>query len=193
VAQYRFVTEFAAAAPIAAVYATIVEPERWLAGWGDAVRVRRLRTGDVTGAGAAFEATVRAPVGYRVSARIDLTETDPPTHVRMRASGGLEGEGRWRLRARGELTEVAFAWTVRTTATWMNLAAPVARPLFEWSHGVVVRRAAEAAAAHLGTELASFRSRAERPHVHRDAAIVAAGIVGAAALVGVLGRVARRD
>lgn len=192
-AQYRFVTEFAAAAPVAAVYATIVEPERWLGAWADAVSVRRLRGGDATGAGAAFQATVRAPVGYRLSARIDLVEADPPTHVRMRATGGLEGEGRWRLRAREEVTEVTFAWTVRTTAAWMNLAAPVARPLFERSHGIVVRHAAEAAAAHLGTELASFRSRAERPASHRDAATVTAGIVGAVALVGVLGRVVRRS
>ena len=29
---------------------------------------------------------------------------------------------------------------VRTTKRWMNLAAPIARPLFKWNHDIVMQQ-----------------------------------------------------
>lgn len=158
-ASYRFVTEFGVGAPIDRVYASIVAPEAWLGGWSDAVSVRRVRVGAADGVGAVFDATVRAPVGYQLTARIETVEARPPTHARMQATGGVDGSGEWQLRERDGDTEVAFVWDVRTTEAWMNALAPVARPLFEWSHGVVMQHAVEAAADHLGADLTDFRSR----------------------------------
>ncbi|MEX1178668.1 MAG: SRPBCC family protein [Nitriliruptor sp.] len=159
VARYRFVTDMRFAAPARAVYRSIVEPERWLAGWADAVTVRRTDRGDHDGRGASFEATVRAPVGYRLSARIETVAAERPRCLQMRASGDLDGTGTWRLRDHPDGTDVRFTWDVRTRERWMNLLTPVARPVFEWSHGVVMRHATEAAARDLGAELLLFRSR----------------------------------
>jgi hypothetical protein len=162
VARYRFVTDMRFAAPIDAVYGVIVEPEGWLGGWGDAVRVERTSDGGRDGLGAAFEATVKAPLGYRLSARIETVEVDRPTHLRMRATGDLEGAGVWELREAEDGTDVRFSWDVEVTEPWMRRLTPVARPLFEWSHGVVMRNATEAAADHLGADLRLFRSRPVR-------------------------------
>jgi hypothetical protein len=159
VARYRFVTDLRFTAEIDEVYRSVVEPERWLDDWSNAVVVDRRATGDATGVGASFEATVRAPLGYRLSARIDVVDAEPPTGLWMTSSGDLEGAARWRLTSYPGGTDVRFTWDVRTTERWMQVLTPVARPVFEWSHGVVVRRAAEAAARNIDGDLVAFRSR----------------------------------
>jgi hypothetical protein len=42
---------------------------------------------------------------------------------------------------------------VRTTKRWMNLAAPLARPVFRWNHDWVMRNGAEGIAELLGCRL----------------------------------------
>lgn len=160
--RYRFVTDLRITAPIGAVYDAVVGPERWLDDWSHAVDVDRTAAGDAAGVGASFEATVRAPLGYRLSARIEVAAAEPPGGLWMTSTGDLEGYARWRLVARDGGTDVRFTWDVLATERWMAVLTPVARPVFEWSHGLVVRRAAEAAAASLEAELAGFRSRAVR-------------------------------
>jgi hypothetical protein len=162
VARYRFVTDLRFTAPIGEVYRSVVEPERWLEDWAHAVVVERRSAGDDAGAGASFEATVRAPLGYRLSARIEVVDAEPPTGLWMTSSGDLEGSARWRLTPCPDGTDVRFTWDVRTTERWMQVLTPVARPVFERSHGVVVRRAAQAAARNLDGDLAAFRSRPVR-------------------------------
>ncbi len=167
-ARYRFATRMRFGAGIGDVHDAIVDPSGWLGLWSDAVEVRRTIDGDGRGLGRTFDATVRAPLGYRLSATIETVEVDGPTqapdgtsrsHLRMRSSGQLDGTGTWDLSGGGAGTDVRFVWDVLATARWMELLTPVARPLFERSHGVVVRNAAEAAARHLGAALLAFESR----------------------------------
>lgn len=162
---YRFETALRVTASAEAVYGAIVDPA-WVGEWGDATSVERERDGDDTGLGARYAATVRAPVGYQLSARIETVEARPWHHLRMTATGSVEGAGVWDLEEGEGYTDVTFTWQVRTTERWMNLLAPVARPLFERSHGIVMRHAAETAARHLGADLLAFRSRPLRPQEH---------------------------
>jgi hypothetical protein len=162
VARYRFVTTMRFAAPAAAVRGIILEPEGWLGAWGDAVTFTRLADGDPDGVGRRFVAAVRAPVGYRLAARIEVVEV-ATLRLRMSAAGDLDGEVVWDLAARRDgATDVRFDWDVAVTKRWMRLASPLARPLFERSHGVVMRNATEAAAAHLGSPVLAFSSRPVR-------------------------------
>lgn len=157
-ARYRFDTRFAVATSATRAYGAIVAPEGWLPAWADAVSVERTAAGDADGLGAVFVATVRSPFGYRLSARIETVAARPPEHAEMAATGGLEGRGRWELQDRDGTTQVRFTWDVRATEPWMKALSPLARPVFEWAHGEVMRHAVEAAAAHLDAELLSFRS-----------------------------------
>lgn len=161
-ARYRFVTELQVRAPVDDVYLLLVEPEGWLDAWPDALRVERTRAGDADGRGRTFEATVRAPMGYRLSARLTTAAVDRPVRLDMVTRGDLEGHGRWDLSERDGVTDVRFDWDVRTTPAWMEVLTPVFRPLFERSHHRVVRHAARAAAASLDAELLHARSRAVR-------------------------------
>ena len=47
-----------------------------------------------------------------------------------------------------------YNWDVRTTRWWMNLAAPVARPVFTWNHEALMREAVQSLARRLAAELA---------------------------------------
>ena len=50
-------------------------------------------------------------------------------------------------------TTVTYEWNVRTTKPWMNVAAPLARPIFRWNHNVVMHQGGEGLAALLGARL----------------------------------------
>ena len=69
------------------------------------------------------------------------------------ASGDVEGTGCWRLFQEGQVTRVRYEWRVRTTRRWMNLLAPVARPLFAWSHHDVMQAGAMGLARWLDARL----------------------------------------
>jgi hypothetical protein len=69
------------------------------------------------------------------------------------AVGELTGVGRWRLFEEDGVTAVLYEWNVTTSRAWMNLLAPVARPVFEWNHDWVMARGAEGIANLLGCRL----------------------------------------
>lgn len=166
-ARYRFLTDLQVGAPIDAVYLQLVEPGRWLGAWPDAIRVTRAREGDGDGAGRAFDAAVRAPLGYHLAARVTVLSVDRPHRLDMAVTGDLAGHARWELTEAAGVTTVHFDWDVRATARWMQMLTPVLRPLFERSHHVVVHNAARAAAASLDADLLGTRSRAVRARAHR--------------------------
>ena len=69
------------------------------------------------------------------------------------AVGDLEGTGSWRLFSEDGLTAVVFDWRVQTTQRWMNVIAPLAYPVFEYNHDVVMRWGGEGLARRLGAKL----------------------------------------
>lgn len=72
-----------------------------------------------------------------------------------RAAGELTGTGHWRLFEQGGVTAVTYEWNVHTTKAWMNVLAPVARPLFAYNHNVVMGWGGEGMARRLGCSLLS--------------------------------------
>lgn len=159
-AQYRFLTEMHVRAPILDVYELVARPDGWVTAWQDAVKVQRTAEGDPDGVGGSFDAVVRAPLGYRLSATISTVAADRPHQLRMSATGGLEGAATWNLAASDGVTTATFAFDVESNMRWLNLLTPILRPVFERSHHVVVRHAAEAAATSIDAELLSVAARA---------------------------------
>ncbi len=48
---------------------------------------------------------------------------------------------------------MTYEWNVRTTRPWMNLVAPVARPVFRWNHNAVMHSGGQGLADLLGARL----------------------------------------
>jgi hypothetical protein len=104
--------------------------------------------------------TTRLP--YRLGFDIQVRHLEPPTTLEAVATGELDGVGRWTLTPDDDGTLVRYDWDVRTTRWWMNLAAPVARPVFTWNHDALMREAAESLARRLDAEL-ELPSSGSRP------------------------------
>ena len=81
------------------------------------------------------------------------TKVERPNLLEGDASGELAGLGRWRLFEQGGVTAVLYEWNVHTTRAWMNLLAPVARPIFAVNHDYVMRNGGQGLARLLGAPL----------------------------------------
>ncbi len=69
---------------------------------------------------------------------METTLVEPISVIEGRAIGELQGIGRWQLSNDGDITTACYDWKVETTKRWMNFLAPIARPVFQWNHGVVM-------------------------------------------------------
>ncbi len=79
-----------------------------------------------------------------------VTELDQPHRMAGVATGELEGTGIWTLNQEGPLARAHYEWRVRVTKPWMQLAAPLARPIFAWNHGQVMQAGGAGLARRLG-------------------------------------------
>jgi len=60
-------------------------------------------------------------------------------YIEVRAFGELDGIGIWHMMADGDSTRVDYDWRVKTTKSWMNTLAPIAKPIFRWNHNAIMK------------------------------------------------------
>ena len=138
-ARYSFETAWKLGAPREEVFSVLHDSERWPEWWRGLERVVKLEDGDAEGRGSLGRYTWRARVPYRVEFDVRITRVERPELMEGRATGELDGVGTFRLHEDGPGTLVTFSWRVETRRRWMNLFAPIARPLFRWNHDWVMR------------------------------------------------------
>ena len=151
-AAYRLLTTWCLDAPREDVWEAIHRVERWPDWWRGVELVENVAPADERGFGAVHRHQWRSILPYTVTFEIRTTRIDRPLVLEGEARGELEGVGRWRF-YEGDGTAVTYEWSVRTTKPWMNVVAPVGRPVFTWSHDVVMRWGGESLAQHLGARL----------------------------------------
>ncbi|MDS0796555.1 SRPBCC family protein [Burkholderia pseudomultivorans] len=154
-AEYRFSTTWRVDAPLAAVWDAIYQVDRWPDWWKGAVRTVELEPGDAHGVGALHRYTWKGGLTYRLSFERRVRRVEPPHVLEGRASGAIEGDGRWTFAADGAGTFVRYDWHIRTQERWMNWLEPIARPVFKWNHDVVMREGAKGLARLLGATVES--------------------------------------
>ena len=151
--EYRFLTTWLLECERERVWDAIYESEAWPRWWRGVELAERLAEGDELGIGQRGRYVWRSRIPYAVEFEIRTTRVEPPLLLEGEATGGLEGVGRWRLFAEGEITAVLYEWNVHTTKRWMNLVGPIARPIFEWNHDWVMRSGGTGLAELLGCRL----------------------------------------
>jgi uncharacterized protein YndB with AHSA1/START domain len=139
-AEYSFTTLWHFEAPIEDVWEPIFYVERWPSWWKGVERAVQLESGCPDRLGSLWRYTWKSALPYKLTFDMRLTRVEPPVALDGVANGELGGEGLWRLFRGAEGTLVRYEWNVKTTARWMNLLAPLARPVFEWNHDVVMRQ-----------------------------------------------------
>jgi uncharacterized protein YndB with AHSA1/START domain len=153
VADYCFLTTWLLDSPREPVWEAIYAQRRWPQWWRGVEAADELRSGDADGVGAVSRMVWRSLLPYRVRFEVTTTRVERPHLMEGEAVGELAGTGRWRLYEDGGATAVLYEWNVTTTKPWMNLLAPVARPVFEWNHDWVMAQGGEGIAALLGCRL----------------------------------------
>jgi uncharacterized protein YndB with AHSA1/START domain len=151
--EYRFLTTWLLECERARVWDAIYESEAWPEWWRGVEVAERLAEGDELGIGQRGRYVWRSRIPYAVEFEIRTTRVEPPFLLEGQATGGLEGVGRWRLFSEGDATAVLYEWNVHTTKRWMNVIAPLARPVFEWNHDWVMRNGGNGLSELLGCRL----------------------------------------
>jgi len=151
-ADYSFVTIWRHQAPIEAVYDAIADSLHWPDWWSTVTAVEEVSPGEPdTGIGGVHRYTFKGSLPYTLSFDLRVTNNVRPRTLAGSASGELEGTGVWTLTEEAGGTTVArYDWNVRTTRWWMNLLAPLARPIFKANHDLVMRSGAAGLCTRLG-------------------------------------------
>jgi uncharacterized protein YndB with AHSA1/START domain len=136
-AAYSFVTHWHFAAPRARVWEELDAAARYPLWWPSILEYRDL-TPTTRGAGARAERVVKGVLPYRLRYTTTVTAYEPPREIAYDAAGDLAGRGRFVLEDEGAGTHVTFHWDVATSGFWLNLLAPLLKPLFAWNHNWVM-------------------------------------------------------
>jgi uncharacterized protein YndB with AHSA1/START domain len=157
--EYRFLTTWCLEAPRESVWDAIWKSENWPQWWRGVVAAQMLARGEESGVGQVSRFRWRSKLPYNLDFQMTTTRVERPRLLEGRAHGELAGVGRWRLfeeapvAGNEPVTAVLYEWNVSTTRRWMNVLAPIARPVFEWNHDWVMRNGGEGMARKLGCRL----------------------------------------
>jgi uncharacterized protein YndB with AHSA1/START domain len=151
--RYRFLTTWLLQAPREDVFQAIWDSESWPSWWRGVEAVEKTDPGGEEGVGSVGTYVWKSRLPYRLEFELRTTVVDRPRYMEGQADGELAGAGRWRLFEDAGVTAVVYDWDVQTTRPWMNLLAPVARPVFAWNHDYVMRAGGEGLARRLDATL----------------------------------------
>ena len=152
-ADYDFVTIWKFKAPQEKVWDLVFHSEDWPTWWKGVESVVEVRKGDENGVGSVRRYTWKSKLPYRLSFDMQTIRIEPPRLLEGIAVGELQGRGLWQLSTDGGETVVRYDWNVETTKPWMNFLSPIARPLFEWNHNVVMSWGAQGLGKRLGVDV----------------------------------------
>lgn len=152
-ASYKFLTIWKFDAPIERVYQAIYDADTWTTWWDNIENVQELTPGGDSGIGRVERFTFRTALPYKLRFDLQVTRNERPWLLEGQATGELEGLGRWTLVREDNGTTVNYLWAVRTTRWWMNLLAPIARPLFARNHEAVMANGGKSLARYLNARL----------------------------------------
>ena len=148
-ADYRFLTTWLLESPREPVFEAIHDQERWPEWWRGMEEAVELRPGNGDGEGAVSRQRWRSRLPYRIEFEVTTHRVERPHLMEGRAVGELTGTGTWRLFEGDGVTAAVYEWNVMTTKAWMNVLAPLARPVFEWNHDWLMERGGEGIASLL--------------------------------------------
>jgi uncharacterized protein YndB with AHSA1/START domain len=157
-ANYHFVTTYHLPAPITAVWDALRRFDAYPT-WSRGFIKSRER---ISGGRPTVAYRVRGRLPYTLAFEAEVSRSEPPTLLELRVHGELEGVGLWTLQQEDGITAVRYTWDVATKKAWMNLLAPIARPIFEWNHDAVMKDFGIGLARYLGVPLLPSTGREAR-------------------------------
>jgi hypothetical protein len=136
--SYSFKSTWRIQAPEQLVEKSIDDIERWPVWWTDLESVAVLHFDEAI-IGNQVGMQWRARGGYRLKLELQITNHDA-RKITFNSKGDLVGQGICNFAVHNSLTIVEILWNVKTTKLWMNLLAPVLRPVFISNHASLMRQ-----------------------------------------------------
>lgn len=166
-AAFHLQSRWELSCPRERIWDELVDFHTWPEWWPGLKKVVEEIHGDPGGIGQRATSVWRGPVGYSLRITIEAAERVRPEFLRGIASGDVVGEGTWRLTPGGETaggpssgwTRIEFDWNVRANRRWIEVLAPVARPVFVGGHDHIMERGARGLADHLSCDMQGFSAR----------------------------------
>ncbi len=131
----------------------LADVRAWPEWWPGVESVAELDPGDERQVGSRYRVRWRSATRYGVEFEFSVDEVREPAGMSGRASGDLEGTGKWRLFDDDGVTAVTYAWEVRAARAWMRALGPLARPVFRRNHDRLMAAGGRGLAQRLGTRL----------------------------------------
>jgi hypothetical protein len=152
-AEYRFLSAWLLDASRESVWEAIHDQKAWPTWWRGVEEVVELEPGEEDGLGSRSRMVWRSLLPYNLVFETHTVRVERPNLLEGKVEGELAGTGRWRLYEEDGATAVLYEWNVHTTRPWMNLLAPIARPIFASNHDWVMARGGEGIARLLDCRL----------------------------------------
>lgn len=136
--KYEFVSVWMIDASLPAVWKAIRESKEWPTWWRGVISVVEISPGDAEGVGSVQRSTWKSALPYKLEFDTEIIRVERQKLIEARAFGELDGLGLWQFSETDQGVRVEYDWQVETSKRWMNLIAPLARPLFKWNHDVIM-------------------------------------------------------
>jgi uncharacterized membrane protein len=150
VQTFSFITVWKIESPLPPVWDALFRFEDWPTWWKGVETVEVLGRGDSNRIGFRSRQTWKSKLPYKLKFEGEIVRVDPMSLIEVRSDGELQGTGLMRFATDGNHTTFQYDWNVSTTKQWMNLVAPIAKPIFSWNHDVIMDWGAEGLAKKLG-------------------------------------------
>ncbi|MBB5533988.1 SRPBCC family protein [Rhizobium giardinii] len=138
--EFHLVTEWILDASVEDVWRVLNAPEAWPDWWPSVKQVDVLREGDQAGIGSVLRLRWSTALPYELTFEMQTARVEPLSTIEGRATGELEGIGRWTLRSEGSKCHVRYDWIVHVTKPWMVILSFILKPVFRWNHNIVMER-----------------------------------------------------
>lgn len=136
--RYSFVTHWELDAPVETVWELIRNMDAWPQWWNYVKSVTLIKSGDENDIGSVRRIVWNTALPYTIEFDSELVYLEKHKKLEGRAFGELTGKGLWTFENNNGKTNVRYDWEVVTTRRWMNLLAPIAKPIFKWNHDKVM-------------------------------------------------------
>lgn len=152
-AEYHLLTVWRIEAPLEEVYSVIENSQHWPDWWPGVQKAEQLLRGETDGTNSIWRYYWQGDLPYRLVFDVRVTRVEKLVALEGMVKGDLEGIGCWHFSDAGAFSVVRYEWQVRTTRRWMNLVAPLARPIFVRNHTRLMNQGGVGLAGLLGAPL----------------------------------------
>lgn len=145
--RYHFVTRWRVEARIEEVSDILSDPLQLPRWWPSVyLDVKEVKPGRI---GRVIDVWTKGWLPYTLRWRFVVTESEPPRHFRLEATGDFVGRGIWTLRQDGPIADVTYDWEVHAEKPLLKFFSFALKPIFAANHRWAMARGEESLAREL--------------------------------------------